>query len=142
MLLFSFKSLNGANSASRRATEVQKKGKSLEFNPRYYEKVKSSPSLKVWSHKSVKDTVKLLQNTSGSLGTFQVTGRKLSFTRSNRHDEPGEPMKSTQTLEIVLQISCQSLKKGHREGKNIPPGQIPLYNAAFPLLKIVEMPLI
>ena len=36
-------------------------------------------------------------------------------------------MKSTQTLEIVLQISCQSLKKGHREGKNIPPGQIPLY---------------
>ena len=28
------------------------------FNPKNYEKVKSSPSLKVWSHGSVKDTVK------------------------------------------------------------------------------------
>ena len=38
--------------------EVLKKGKSSEFNPRNYELVKSSPSLKVWSHESVKDTVK------------------------------------------------------------------------------------
>ena len=36
----------------------QKKGKSSEFNPQNYEHVKSSPSLKVWSHESVKDTVK------------------------------------------------------------------------------------
>ena len=37
----------------------QKKGKSSEFNPLNYEQVKSSPSLKVWSHKNVKDTVNL-----------------------------------------------------------------------------------
>ena len=48
--LFSSQSLNGDNSASRRATEVPKKGKSLEFNPQDYEQVKSSPSLTVWSH--------------------------------------------------------------------------------------------
>ena len=36
----------------------QKKGKSSEFNPQNYEQVKSSPSLKVLSHESVKDTVK------------------------------------------------------------------------------------
>ena len=36
----------------------QKKGKSSEFNPKNYEHVKSSPSLKVWSHESVKHTVK------------------------------------------------------------------------------------
>ena len=58
MLLISFQSLNGHNSASRRAREVPKKGKSSEFNPQNYEHVKSSPSLKVWSHESVKDTVK------------------------------------------------------------------------------------
>ena len=40
----------------------------------------------------------------------EVTGQKVIFTRSNRHDQPGEPIKSTQTLAIVLQISCQSLK--------------------------------
>ncbi len=27
----------------------------------------------------------------------------------------------------MASLSHQSLKKGHREGKNIPPGQIPLY---------------
>ena len=59
MLLISFQSLNGHNSASRRAREVPKKGKSSEFNPQNYEHVKSSPSLKVWSHESVKDTAKL-----------------------------------------------------------------------------------
>ena len=40
------------------AREVPKKGKSSEFNPENYEHVKSSPSLKVWSHESVKHTVK------------------------------------------------------------------------------------
>ena len=45
-------SLNGANSFSRRARE------SSEFNPRNYEQVKSSPSLQVLSHESVKDAVK------------------------------------------------------------------------------------
>ena len=47
--------------------------------------------------------------------------------RSNRHDEPEEPIKSTQTLQIVLKTSPQSLKKGHREGKNIHLDNIPLY---------------
>ena len=41
----------------------------------------------------------------------EVTGQKLRFTMSRRHDEPEEPIKSTQTLQIVLQISCQILKK-------------------------------
>ena len=54
----SSQSLNGANSASRRAREVPKKRKSSKFNPKNYEKVESSPPLKVWSHESVKDTVK------------------------------------------------------------------------------------
>ena len=40
----------------------QKQGKSSKFNPQNYEQVKSSPSLKVWSHESVKDTVKLPKN--------------------------------------------------------------------------------
>merc|ERR1712074_22864 len=38
----------------------QKKGKSSEFNPQDYEKVKSSPALTVWSHESVKDCQKKL----------------------------------------------------------------------------------
>ena len=59
MLPISSKSLNGASSGSRRPKEEVKKGKSSEFNPQNYEQVKSSPSLKVWSHESVKDTVKL-----------------------------------------------------------------------------------
>ena len=46
------------NSASRRAREGLKKGKSSEFNPQNNEQVKSSPALKVWSHESVKVTVK------------------------------------------------------------------------------------
>ena len=41
---------------------VLKKGKSSEFDPRNYEQVQSSPSPKVWSHKSIKDTVKLPKN--------------------------------------------------------------------------------
>ena len=41
----------------------------------------------------------------------ELTGPKLSFTRSRRRDKPGEPIKSAHTFEIVLQISPQSLKK-------------------------------
>ena len=44
----------------------------------------------------------------------ELTGPKLSFTRSRRHDEPGEPLESTNTLEIVLQNSPQSFKKNAR----------------------------
>ena len=39
----------------------------------------------------------------------ELTGPKLSFTRSRKHDEPGEPIESTHTLEIVLQNSPQRL---------------------------------
>ena len=49
-----------------------KKGKSSEFNPLNYEQVKSSPSLKVWSHKSVKDTVNLPKK-------FDFGAKKLFF---------------------------------------------------------------
>ena len=62
MLPISCQSLNGANLASRRAREGLKKGKSSEFNPRNYEQVQSSPSQKVWLHKSIKDAVKLPKN--------------------------------------------------------------------------------
>ena len=41
---------------------VLKKVKSSEFNPRNYEQVQSSPSQKVWLHKSIKDAVKLPKN--------------------------------------------------------------------------------
>ena len=50
----------------------QKKGKSSEFNPLNYEQVKSSPSLKVWSHKNVKDTVNLPKK-------FDFGAKKLFF---------------------------------------------------------------
>ena len=38
--------------------DLAKSTSSSEFNPENYEHVKSSPSLKVWSHENVKDTVK------------------------------------------------------------------------------------
>ena len=41
----------------------------------------------------------------------ELTGPKLSFTRSRRHDKLGEPIESTHTLEIVLQNSPRSWKK-------------------------------
>ena len=50
-----------ANSASRRATEGLKKGKSSEFNLREYEQVKSSPYLKVWSHEGSNHYPKMAQ---------------------------------------------------------------------------------
>ena len=54
-------SLKCCNSASRWAREVPKKGKSSEFNSRNYEQVKSSPSLKVWSHEGSILTPKIAQ---------------------------------------------------------------------------------
>ncbi len=34
-------------------------------------------------------------------------------------------------MQKIVTISHQSLKKGNREGKNIPPGQIPLYGDLY-----------
>ena len=78
MLLISFQSLNGHNSASRGARGFQKKGKSSEFNPQNYEHVKSSPSLKVWSHESIKDTVKF-DNLAPMVGAVQPVIAKSSL---------------------------------------------------------------
>ena len=44
--------------ASRIPIEEVKKGKLSKFNPRDDEQVKSSPALKVWTHESVKKTIK------------------------------------------------------------------------------------
>ena len=68
-LPISSQSLNGANSASRRASEVPKKGKSSEFNPKDYEQVKSSPSRKVLSHDGSNLYPKMAKN--GSIGQNQ-----------------------------------------------------------------------
>ena len=43
------------------------------------------------------------------VGIPEVMIQKLIFTRFHRQDKPEEPIKSTQTLQIVLQISCQGL---------------------------------
>merc|ERR1712074_228914 len=49
---------------------------SSEFNPRNYERVQSSPSAKVWSHKSIKDTVKLPKNL--------ISGKKRQFFKNSK----------------------------------------------------------
>merc|ERR1712105_496585 len=60
-----------------------KKGKSSEFNPRNYERVQSSPSAKVWSHKSIKDTVKLPKNLiSGKKRKFFKNPKKIPRTKT------------------------------------------------------------
>ena len=41
-------------------------------------------------------------------------------------------------MQKIAIISHQSLKKGHLEGKNIPPGQIPLYMSKCGNLYFVE----
>ena len=70
-------------SASRRAREGLKKGKSLEFNPRNNEQVQSSPSAKVWSHKSIKDTVKLPKNLiSGQKRKIFQKSKKIAWTKT------------------------------------------------------------
>ena len=61
-----------------------------------------------------------------------ATGPKLTFSGSNTHDWPGQPIQNSVCLQKIVIISHQSLKKGHREGKNIPPGQIPLYVVWLP----------
>ena len=65
----SSQSLNGANSASRGAREGLKKGNSSEFNPQDYEQVKSSPSLKVWSHEGSNLYPKMAQKGKNRNGT-------------------------------------------------------------------------
>ena len=60
----------------------QKKRKSSEFNPRHYEQVKSSPSLKVQSHESINDTVKL----EGALKNG-LLGKEWSKFTLKRHAE-------------------------------------------------------
>ena len=54
--------LNGALSASRRATEGLKKEKSSECNPQKDEQVKSSPAVKVWSHEGSNLYQKMAKN--------------------------------------------------------------------------------
>ena len=56
----------------------QKKGKSSEFNPKNHGQVKSSPSLKVWSHESIKDTVKF-DNLAPMVGAVQPVIAKSSL---------------------------------------------------------------
>ena len=67
--------------------------------------------MKVWLRDSVKVGVKFYKIPQVHQVLFgyilKVTGKKLSFTTSRTHDESEEPIKATQTLQIVLQISCQ-----------------------------------
>merc|ERR1711894_138167 len=79
---------------------VLKKGKSSEFNPRNYERVQSSPSAKVWSHKSIKDTVRLPKNL--------ISGKKRKFFK-NPKKFPGLKQKYFQTL--TDKISSEQLTK-------------------------------
>ena len=57
----------------------------------------------------------------------EVTGAKLTFSRSNRHDCPVQPIESSTDMPKLVIISHQSKKKWHLEGKKIHPGKIPLY---------------
>ena len=93
-------SLKCCNSASRKAREGLKKGKSSKFNPRNYEQVQSSPSAKVWSHKSIKDTVKLPKNL--------ISGKKRNFFK-NPKKFPGPKQKYFQTP--TDKISSEQLTK-------------------------------
>ena len=57
----------------------------------------------------------------------EVTSPKLTFSRSNRHDCPVQPIESSADMPKLVIISRQSKKKWHLEGKKIHPGKIPLY---------------
>ena len=57
----------------------------------------------------------------------EVTGPKLTFSRSNRHDCPVQPIESSADMPKLVIISHQSKKKWQLEGKKIHPGKIPLY---------------
>ena len=48
----------------------------------------------------------------------EVTGPKFTFSRSNRHDCPVQPIESSADMPKLVIIS---------EGKKIHPGKIPLY---------------
>ena len=71
--------LNWDNSASRRAREGSKKGKSSEFNPRNNEQVKSSPTIKVWSHGGSNLYPKMVKNDSIGLKQGHRMGLKMVF---------------------------------------------------------------
>ena len=66
----SYQSLNGATSCSRGSREEVKKGKSSKFNPKNYEHVKKSPSLKAWSHEGSNSYPKMVKNGSIGLNFF------------------------------------------------------------------------
>merc|ERR1712208_120914 len=109
---------------------VLKKGKSSEFNPRNYERVQSSPSAKVWSHKSIKDTLKLPKNL--------ISGKKRKFFK-NPKKFPGPKQKYFQTL--TDKISTEQLTKlqkikpfGHSKA---PKKKSDRYFSELPICKIV-----
>ena len=49
----------------------------------------------------------------------EVTGPKLTFSRSNRHDWPVQPNESSADMPKLVIISPQSKKKLHFEGEKI-----------------------
>ena len=59
----------------------------------------------------------------------EVTGPKLTFSRSNRHDWPVQPIKSSADMPNLVIISHQSLKKWHCGSKKIHLDKFPLYAA-------------
>ena len=65
-------------------------------------------------------------------GIFQVESlmrrvQNLIFLGPALMNDLGNQFKAVFACKKIAIISHQSLKKGHREGKNIPPRQIPLY---------------
>ena len=79
MSQISCQSLNGANSGSRGPREEVKKGKSSKSNHPNDEQVKSSATLKVWSHEGSNLHPKMAKN--GSMGLKQrcYTGLQKNF---------------------------------------------------------------
>ena len=57
----------------------------------------------------------------------EVTGPKLTFSRSNRHDCPVQPIESSADMPKLVIISRQSKKKWHFKGKKIHLDKIPLF---------------
>ena len=108
MLPISSKSLNGANSASRRATEVPKKGKSSEFNQKNYEQVKSRPSLTVWSHEGSNLYPKIAQQ-----------GKNRGAARDSKIFLKGKQKYFQTATDIISSEQLRKLKKikpfGHSE---------------------------
>ena len=113
----SSQSLNGHNSASRRAREVPKKGKSSEFNPRNYEQVQSSPSQKVWSHKSIKDAVKLPKNLISSQkrkifkNTKKMLGPKQKYFQGLTDIISSEQLRKLEKIQPFGHSKASKIKK-------------------------------